>query len=359
MFASKNMHWQDTERKATIPMRTVGPVKIISHEVDEEVPIPLATLESPLWPSTHRAARLINKSGGIHAAILEDKMTRSILVEADRVAYLQKVYADLAQRQTEIAAIVAGTSHYAQFVRMHPQIIGSLLYIRLELTTGDAAGHNMVTLAADKILKWLLKQYKSLRHVSVSGNFCTDKKVSAVNGILGRGKNVVAEAIIPHRLCTRYLHATPAEIINLHIKKNLLGSIVAGGLRTANAHFANMLLAFYLATGQDAANIVEGSQGIVHTELRNEDLYFSVTLPNLIVGTVGNGKDLPYVQENLNMLGCLTKARGHGYNARRLAIIASAVVLCGELSLLAAQTNIGELMKSHIQLERKKIKADA
>ncbi len=112
-----------------------------------------------------------------------------------------------------------------------------------------------------------------------------------------------------------------------------------------------MLLAFYLATGQDAANIVEGSQGIVHAEVRGEDLYFSVTLPNIIVGTVGNGKQLDFVQNNLAMLGCM-EARAPGANARRLAIIAAATVLCGELSLLAAQTNPGELMRSHIQLER-------
>ena len=59
------------------------------------------------------------------------------------------------------------------------------------------------------------------------------------------------------------------------IKKNLLGTLAAGGIRSANAHFANMLLGFYLATGQDAANIIEGSQGIVHAEVRNDDLYFS------------------------------------------------------------------------------------
>jgi hydroxymethylglutaryl-CoA reductase (NADPH) len=127
---------------------------------------------------------------------------------------------------------------------------------------------------------------------------------------------------------------------------------VAGGLRTANAHFANMLLGFYLATGQDVANIIEGSQGLVHTELRGQDLYFSVTLPNLIVGSVGSGKDLAFVRENLEILGCL-KERAPGMNARRLAIIAASAILCGELSLLAAQTNPGELMGSHIKWERK------
>ena len=96
---------------------------------------------------------------------------------------------------------------------------------------------------------------------------------------------------------------------------------------------------------------MEGSQGIVHAEVRDGDLYFSVTLPNIIVGTVGNGKHLDFVKKNLERLGCLVE-RQPGQNARRLAIIAASTVLCGELSLLAAQTNQGELMRSHIQLER-------
>jgi hydroxymethylglutaryl-CoA reductase (NADPH) len=129
---------------------------------------------------------------------------------------------------------------------------------------------------------------------------------------------------------------------------------MAGGLRSANAHFANMLLGFYLATGQDAANIVEGSQGIVHAEMQGDDLYFSVTVPNIIVGTVGNGKHLPFVQENMAMMGC-TETREPGQNARRLAIICAATVMCGELSLLAAQTNPGELMRAHVAMERKSV----
>jgi hydroxymethylglutaryl-CoA reductase (NADPH) len=114
-----------------------------------------------------------------------------------------------------------------------------------------------------------------------------------------------------------------------------------------------MLLGFYLATGQDAANIIEGSQGMVHTELRSDNLYFTVTLPNIIVGTIGSGKTFDFVRENLRQLGCLEE-RLPGQNARRLAVIAAAAVLCGELSLLAAQTNPGELMKSHMKLERQK-----
>jgi hydroxymethylglutaryl-CoA reductase (NADPH) len=347
----RDLYKAETKQFAVIPMRVVGPVRIISAEIDAEVPIPLATFETPLWPSTHRGARVCTQAGGVFATIVDERMTRSVLVEADNAAEVYRVYQAILQQQERLQAIVAKTSRFAKLIDIHAQIIGSLLYLRFEFLTGDAAGHNMVTLASDRLLEWILTQYSTLRYVSISGNFCCDKKASAVNGVLGRGKNVIAEVIITRALCKRVLKTTPEKIIDLNIKKNLLGNIAAGGLRTANAHFANMLLGFYLATGQDAANIIEGSQGIVHAELRGDDLYFSVTLPNVIVGAVGNGKSLAFVQENLQLLGCLEK-REPGQNARRLAVIAATAVLCGELSLLAAQTNQGELMRSHIKLER-------
>ena len=345
------MRWQTIENTATIPMRTVGPVKIVSVEVNGDVPLPLATFESPLWPSTHRGARVCTQAGGIIATIIDERMSRSVLVEADSAAEVLRVYQDLQTQKSALQSIISESSRFAKLIDLNAQIVGSLLYLRFELLTGDAAGHNMVTLASDRMLEWILERYPTLRYVSISGNFCSDKKVSAVNSILGRGKNVVAEVTISRDLCRRMLKTTPEKIINLNIKKNLLGNIVSGGLRTANAHFANMLLGFYLATGQDAANIIEGSQGIVHAELRNDALYFSVTLPNIIIGAVGNGKTFEFVRDNLALLGCLEKQEP-GFNARRLAIIAASAVLCGEISLLAAQTNQGELMRSHIKLER-------
>jgi hydroxymethylglutaryl-CoA reductase (NADPH) len=177
-----------------------------------------------------------------------------------------------------------------------------------------------------------------------------------VNGILGRGKYVIAEINIPRDICEKNLRTTPEKIVQLNIEKNLIGGIIAGSLRSANAHFANMLLAFYLATGQDAANIIEGSQGFVHCEVRGDVLYFSVTLPNLIMGSIGNGKSIPNIEDTLNKLGCLNHDVQPGDNARRLAILCAAVVLCGELSLMAAQTNPKELMRSHLLMERQENK---
>lgn len=347
------MRWQTTEHIATIPMRMVGPVKIIGPDVDAEVLIPLATFESPLWPSTHRGARATHAAGGITAIVIDNRMTRSILLEAKDILEANEALINLQQHKEALQTIIAETSRFARLLDMHTQVVGNLIYVRFEFDTADAAGHNMSTLAADRLLEWILIRFKHLKYVSISGNYCADKKTSAVNGILGRGRYVLAEAHISQDICKRLLKTTPEKIVQLNIKKNLIGNIISGGLRTANAHFANMLLGFYLATGQDAANIIEGSQGIVYAEVRGGDLYFSVTIPNIIVGTVGSGKTYDFVRENLRMLGCL-EDRAPGENAKRLAIIAGSAVLCGELSLLAAQTNPGELMKSHLKLERHK-----
>ena len=336
---------------ASIPMSLVGPILLSGAECQGEISVPLATFETPLWPSVGRGAGVTRLIGGLRTVVVSECMTRSVVVQAPSAERALAVTRALALRHDEIASVVASTSRFARFLALEPQLLGDLLYLRLAISTGDASGHNMVTLAADRLLTWLLAEYPDLQYGSISANYCTDKKVSAVNGILGRGRQVIAEAVIPAAICQRLLKTTPARLVTLHTRKNLLGGILAGSLRTANAHFANMLLALYLATGQDAANLVEGSQGMVHAEQRGEDLYFSVTLPHLIVGTVGNGKALPFVRDNLARLGCL-EPRPPGANARRLAVIAAATVWCGELSLLAAQTNPGELMAAHTRLER-------
>lgn len=338
-------------QQAPIPMRHVGPILITGHLDAEKVMVPMATYETPLWHSVGRGARVSTLCGGIKTTVIDERMTRSILLEADDATVVLHAWNSIQQRKAEMNEVVGTSSRFAKLVDMHAQVVANLLYLRLEFTTGDASGHNMVTNAADRLIPWVLQQYPELRYCSISGNYCSDKKATAVNGILGRGKYVVAEITIPRALCERRLNTTPEKVVDLNIKKNLIGTLLAGGLRSANAHYANMLLGFYLATGQDAANIIEGSQGMVHAEVRDGDLYFSCTLPNLIVGSVGNGKGLDFVEENLRKLGC-KETREPGENARRLAVICAATVLCGELSLLAAQTNPGELMEAHIKLER-------
>ena len=334
-----------------IPTQWVGPIQFRGNLVHGPVRVPMATYETPLWPSTARGAGVSRHAGGINVTLIDERMTRSIMVRAQDATSAHAAWQRIEARFDDIADVVRSTSRFARLLQLNRQIAGNLLYIRMECATGDASGHNMVTKAADAVLSWILGQEPSLSYASISGNLCTDKKPSAVNGLLGRGKYVVAELDIPQRLLRRMLRTTAEQVVRINTEKNLMGGILAGSLRSANAHFANMLLAFYLATGQDAANIIEGSQGFVHCEDRDGDLYFSCTLPNLIVGSVGAGKGNPMVEDHLAAIGC-KEDRPAGDNARRLAGICAGVVLCGELSLLAAQTNPGELIRAHLELER-------
>ncbi|WFB34801.1 hydroxymethylglutaryl-CoA reductase [Kiritimatiellota bacterium B12222] len=341
----------DPSHFAQVPLQWVGPLAFSFQGNLEEIEVPLATYESPLWPSTARGARVSCRAGGIRCTLIDQRMSRSILLEAPNASVALSMVTQLKATLPQLQTVVAETSRFAQLIDLHAQFVGNLVYLRFAFETGDASGHNMATKASARLLEYIRLTFPEMKHVSVSGNYCTDKKTSAVNGILGRGKYVVTEAVIPEKIVRRYLKSTAAKITELNIRKNLIGTMLAGGLRSANAHAANILLAFYLATGQDAANIVEGSQAITHCEDRDGDLYFSLTLPNLIVGTVGNGKGLSFVEENLQRLGCL-EDREPGENAARLAAICASATWCGELSLMAALTNPGELMQAHEKWER-------
>lgn len=329
-----------------IPTKDIGPIRLNYNNASFDVTVPLATFEIPLWHSVNRGAKASQVCGGITSTVLKNTMTRSVSVVCKDATEASSIARTIVANIGKVKNIIEQTSQYLRFDDLQYEIVGNLIIFRISVIPGAASGHNMVTKAAEVFLNWVLDNYKS-QYVSLSANMCVDKKVSAINGILGRGKHVVSEIFIHAAVCSQVLKSTPKSIHELNISKNLVGSTLAGSIRSANAHYANMLLAIYLATGQDAANIVEGSQGVTYTSITpSGDLYFSVNMPNIIVGTVGNGKSLDFAVKNMKLMGCTA-------DSEKLAAIIGATVLCGELSLLAALTNQGELMKAHIALERR------
>lgn len=336
-----------------IPTQFVGPIHIKAKAWEEEVNVPLATFETTLWPSTNRGAKVSRLCGGIEVTLLKNCMSRSILLYAPSARRAAEILHAIQSNRHALTEAVTRTSRFCQLQDIYGEVVGQNLYLRLSCFTGDAAGHNMTTKAADSVIETLLSQFPDLHYGSISGNLCVDKKVSSLNGLLGRGKHMIAELHIPRAICIRHLRTTPEQLRDLNTNKNLLGGILSGGVRSANAHYANLLLASYLATGQDAANIVEGSQGITLVAVtENGDCHFSVNVPNLIVGTIGNGKHHPEILAHLEALHCLPNPAHPGRSSERLAEIIVATILCGELSLLAAQTNRGELTRSHMIFER-------
>ena len=178
----------------------------------------------------------------------------------------------------------------------------------------------------------------------IEANFSGDKKASYLGLITGRGRKVSASLVLPSALLRKFLHVGPAEMLAYASMANL-GSLLSGQLG-AQAHYANGLSAFYIATGQDAACVSESAVGFTRMEARDDGLFVSVTLPNILVGSVGGGTRLPKQSAALDLLGL----RGAGHGAA-LAEVAATVCLCGELSIVGAIA-AGHFSRAHQKLAR-------
>jgi hydroxymethylglutaryl-CoA reductase (NADPH) len=187
--------------------------------------------------------------------------------------------------------------------------------------------------------------------VALSGNYCVDKKPAAINWQEGRGKRIYAEVLLDAQTLHHYLKTNARDLVEAQYRKNLLGSIAAGSMGF-NAHYANVLAAFFIATGQDPAHVVEGSLGITCIESRGPDSVFaSVFMPDVPLGAIGGGTQLDTQREALALLGIAPDPERPGDAVLRLAEILGAVVLAGELSLMAAFTS-QDLARAHEKLAR-------
>ncbi|AEM39438.1 3-hydroxy-3-methylglutaryl Coenzyme A reductase [Pyrolobus fumarii 1A] len=334
-----------------VPVGIVGPLRVQGEYARGDFYVPLATTEGALVASVNRGAKAVTLAGGAKTRILRDGMTRAPVIWTPSVEEAVKLVKWVEENIDVLKKAAESTTRHGKLKGLTWWITGNLVWLRFEFETGDAMGMNMVTIAVDKALQELLNNYDGdIRVVALSGNMCVDKKPSILNMLLGRGKTVVAEAIIPRDVVREVLKTTPEAIHEVNVAKNLMGSARAGSL-SYNAHYANIIAAIFIATGQDVAQVVESSMGYTWTEVRNGDLYISVTLPSLEVGTVGGGTRLPTQREALALMGVGGSGNPPGTNAKKFAEIVAATVLAGELSLLAALA-AGHLAKAHIKLGR-------
>ncbi|ASI99753.1 hydroxymethylglutaryl-CoA reductase (NADPH) [Thermococcus celer] len=335
-----------------IPMGVAGPLRINGEYAKGEFYVPLATTEGALVASVNRGCSALTAAGGVKTTLIDDKMTRAPLLKcpdarrAREVAEWVKANLDYLQEKA-----VRKVTRHGKLRGVKPYIVGNNLYLRFEFETGDAMGMNMVTISSEEIMKVIEEEFPDVKYLALSGNLCVDKKPNAMNFINGRGKSIIAEAVIPREIVEEKLKTTPELIAEVNYRKNLVGSAQAGSYGF-NAHFGNVVGAIFLATGQDEAQITEGSHGITLAEVTPEgDLYISVTMPSLEIGTVGGGTRVPTQREALSIMGVAGGGDPPGTNARKFAEIVAGAVLAGELSLLAAIA-AKHLAKAHAALGR-------
>lgn len=245
-----------------IPVGVAGPLIIDGQHYY----LPMATTEGVLVASTNRGCKAINAAGGATTVLTGDGMTRGPCVGFHTLARAgaAKLWLDSEEGQKVMKRAFDSTSRFARLQSMKTALAGTYLYIRFKTTTGDAMGMNMISKGVECALNVMMGEggFEDMSIISVSGNFCTDKKPAAINWIDGRGKSVVAEAIIPGDVVRSVLKSDVNALVELNTSKNLIGSAMAGSIGGFNAHAANIVTAIFLATGQDPAQNVESSNCI-------------------------------------------------------------------------------------------------
>ncbi|MDR9829374.1 hydroxymethylglutaryl-CoA reductase [Vibrio sp. FNV 38] len=329
-----------------VPVGVAGPLRVNGLFAQGDYLVPLATTEAALVASYHRGAQLLTAAGGASAMLLNEGVTRTPgfafynLVEAGQfVAWAVTQYAKFKQ-------VAETTTSHGKLKDINVNIEGNHVYLVFEYLTGDASGQNMVTIATNAVFEFILQNSPiEPEYAFLDGNLSGDKKATAQTLRSVRGKKVTAEVHLSAELVEKYLHTTPERMMQF-AQMTTVGGTLSGTIGI-NGHYANALAALYIACGQDAACVAESAVGMTRLEVnRDGGLYASVTLPNIMVGTVGGGTTLPTQKACLEMMGL----SGNG-QSQALAEVVAALCLAGELSIVGAFC-AGHFSRAHHKLAR-------
>jgi hydroxymethylglutaryl-CoA reductase (NADPH) len=325
---------------AQVPLGIAGPLRIQGEHAQGDFFVPMATTEGTLVASYNRGMRLLSECGGVRTAVVDDHMQRAPVFILDDARQAREFGRWVDDHIDGIRAAAESTTRSGRLTYIGQHQIGPLRYLRVNYTTGDAAGQNMTGRATLAACEWIRDNHPDHPRFILSGAIDTDKKHSQINMLMTRGKRVVAEAVL-RRDALRELMGVDTRELFEYRQIGMVGSFMSGAAYNG-AHAANGLTAVFIATGQDAANISESHSGVTYAQLLpNDDYYWSTTLTSLIVATYGGGTGLPTQRECLEMLGCY----GQG-NVHKFAEICAGVVLAGDISLTCAIL-AGDWVSSH------------
>ncbi|NCB38078.1 MAG: hypothetical protein EOM80_04850 [Erysipelotrichia bacterium] len=316
-----------------VPVGICGPLKILGRHAAGEFYLPLATTEGALVSSVARGCQVITMSGGAQVRVVNDSIVRTPVFIFSDLEELEKFSAWINQNFAGICTSAESTTKHGKLKEIEHFPIGCQLILRFSYSTGDASGQNMTTIATRCAVDYILKNYPGkINDWFLESNLSGDKKINSINFTGNRGKKIVAVCRIPGDIVRKVLHTTPERMCKL-ADLSMLTSIQAHAFGV-QAHYANTLAAVYIAAGQDPACVAESAAGITYLQMVEGDLQVSVTLPGIMVGTIGGGTRLPTQNSCLQIMQCA----GAG-NAHKFAEILAAGVLAGEISIIGAMAS--------------------
>jgi hydroxymethylglutaryl-CoA reductase (NADPH) len=329
-----------------IPVGLAGPLRVRGVFAAGDFYVPLATTEAALVASYSRGAQTITEAGGCVSILLHEGIRRTpgFAFKSLTDAGLFAIWC--MENRDALHAAAGSTTHHGELTDLGIAIEGNHVYLILEFITGDASGQNMVTIATHSICEYIVANSRiTPKYHFLEANLSGDKKATAHSFATVRGKKVSAEVTLPAALVQTRLHTTPQQL-ERYWKMSAIGAIQSGSIGV-QGHFANALAAFYIACGQDPACVAESAVGVTRFEVTDEgDLYAAVTLPSIMVGTVGGGTGLPGQRACLEILGLAGAGK-----AQALAEVCGALALAGELSISGALSS-GEFTQAHQRLAR-------
>jgi len=349
-----------------LPVGIAGPLAItFSSGEKTDVALPLATTEAALVASVNRGCKVLSTSGGVSVKSLYHGMSRSIVFkpknknssatslpvgerpsEEENGAKEHSYTIQIKAMEPEWKRIGESTSGHLKILRHDLDESDGYTFLTIFCDTSEAMGMNMTTIAAQAIGDFLAEELDA-ELVTVAANVDSDKKPSRRTHDRGRGYEVTASALIPSSIIAEVLKTTPEKLLAVADAKLQVGSKVAGAIGS-NLHAANIVAALYLATGQDAAHVVEGSLADTTITPAQDGIAIQIRLPALLVGIRGGGTALPAQHQCLSLI---LKTKTKLQPPLQLAETIGAAVLAGELSLLAAQAT-QTLASSHKKLAR-------
>lgn len=314
-----------------LPVGVAGPLRVNGIAANGDFRVPLATTEAALVASFDRGSAVITASGGCSVAVIAEGVTRTPVFVFDTLMAAGEFVLWVTGNLEAVRQAAEATTRHGKLEELSFHLQGSSVYLVFNYTTGDAAGQNMVTIATEAACRHILEICPiQPRWHFLDANMSGDKKASALSFHSVRGRSATAEVVVPREVVRRFLH-TEVEAMAAFGQITTLGGIMSGTIGS-QAHFANGLAALFIATGQDAACVAEAAVGVTRLERTGEgDLYASVSLPNLPVGTVGGGTGLPSQRACLELLGLAGAGK-----ARAFAELCAALCLAGELSIIGA-----------------------
>lgn len=312
-----------------MPLGVAGPLHVNGEHADGVFYVPLATTEGALVRSYERGMVAITRAGGATVRLWADENRVAptfTFADLDAAAVFVR---SLPGRFESVRAAAEATTAHGHLLRLVPHPLGREVIVEFVWSTGDAQGMNMIVRGSE-VAGRQLAAAAGAEGFQIFSGFSGEKRASGAVLAGGKGKHVTAAVRLPRRLVETFLGSEAAELAAMW-RRTLLGHVQAGTIGY-NGHYANGLTALFIATGQDVANVANAAVGVTSFEATAEgDLHAAVNLPSLTVATVGGGTGLGTSRECLAMLGCAGAGK-----AAKLAEIAAATVLAGELSMGAA-----------------------